>query len=48
MSLISLSWYSRYLVSSYVLSMELLSLARFCETSRAVAMVATNSKTRWC
>lgn len=47
MSLISLSWYSRYLVSSYVLSIELLSLARLCEVSRAVAMAAANSKTSW-
>lgn len=48
MSLISFSWYSRYLVSSYVLSIELLSLARLCEVSRAVAMAAANSKTSWC
>lgn len=48
MSLISLSWYSRYLVSSYVLSIELLSLARLCEVSSAVAMAAANSKKSWC
>lgn len=48
MSLISLSWYSRYLVSSYVLSIELLSLARLCVASRAVAIAATNSKMSCC
>ena len=48
MSLISLSWYSRYLVSSYVLSIELLSLARLCEVSSAVTMAAANSKKSWC
>ncbi|KAG7230364.1 hypothetical protein INR49_024469 [Caranx melampygus] len=41
----SLNGGPRYLVSSYVLSIELLSLARVCDESRAIAMAAANSRT---